>query len=265
MLVKLGQTAKVRKETPRGHVDRQRRRLHGRLFDLDPVFRAGDERIRPSIRVDLGRQPEFRRPQPELAVGIAPRLEGRVDGHADGRIQDRGTLLDRLDRLLDRRHAAGLGLLPLELLDALHQLAHFLLHRPQLLLEFLHRLLSPRRNRNPARQQEHRASENQSFHRRKSHRVSFRQIPNKQVYMLLRTQYQYNGPKKRPVPRRRFWSRKGMIEADHCGASFDSLRRRAESPLPLRGLLLYIWKAPIPGEGARTGRHVCRGQFWGFT
>ena len=150
MLVKLRETAEVRKKAPRGHVDRQRRRLHRRFFDLDATFRSGDERVGPCKRIDLRRQSQFRRSQPELSVGVVAILEGRVDGHADGRIQDGGTLLDRLHGLLDRSHTFGLGLLLLEILDALHQIAHLLLHLAQLLLECLHRFLSGRDARKPA-------------------------------------------------------------------------------------------------------------------
>ena len=172
--VELRQAAKVGKKPPGGDVDRQRRRLHGRLFDFDTVSDGGDERIRPGIGVDLGRQSKLHRPQIEkIFVGVRPTLDSRVDGQADRRVQDRRALLNRLHRLLHRLHAVRLGLLLLELLDALHQVTHFLLHLPELLLERLRRFLCPDRDRETARKQERHASENQPFHFDKSHTASF--------------------------------------------------------------------------------------------
>ena len=194
VLVKLGQTAEVREKPPGGDVDRQRRRLNGRLFDLNAPFRGVDERIGPSIRIDLGRQSELRRPKPEFSLGVFPVLESRVDGHADGRIQDRRTLLDRLHGLLDRSYTFGLCLLLLELLDALHQVAHFLLHPAQLLLEGIHRLLCPDRDREPARKQKRRAPEKQFFRFNKSHGISFR---HRGRDMLLINRYQKINLKRR--------------------------------------------------------------------
>ena len=171
--VKLGQTAKVRKKTARGDVYRQRRRLHGRLFDFDTLSGAGNERVRPGIGVDLGRQSELHRPHVELSVGVGPTLEGRVDGQADGRVQDRRAFLNRLHRLLHRLHTVRPGLLPLEILDALHQVTHFPLHLAQLLLERIHRLLCPDRDREPPHKQNRSASENQPLHFDTSHGTSF--------------------------------------------------------------------------------------------
>ena len=176
VLVELGQTPEGGEEPARltGEVVRQGSGGDGRLLQLDTVFRAHDEGVGTGIGVHLRGDTEFRRPQMERPFVLASTGEAGVDGHADGGVQDRRTLLDRLHRVFEPRHPLGFGFLVLQSMDALLQFIHVLLHLRQLPFEGVHRLVRARNSRGRAGHHPCHATQDESGHcQRPSHRASF--------------------------------------------------------------------------------------------